>query len=199
MSRIESQNKAPSHSRVQPPAQLYLLSLLDCVEVYLNDMVLQPTNEQCAAVCQQETVHVLRLVHAVGEDSPHTPAQLGEAVGKGVEDLPSPSPTSSLYTASRGAGTISPSTGGRYNPPAARGRHSQVVKNDEAPPGHVLQVGFGQKKDTILQALDLADVITAVHLEGGVSLQRRAEERGSVALKPARDRLVKTCPSLIWM
>lgn len=83
-------------------------------------MVLQPTNEQRAAVRQQETVHVLRLIHAVGEDSPHTPAQLREAVGKGVEDLPSPSPTSSLYTASRGAGTISPSTGAPHGASTTR-------------------------------------------------------------------------------
>lgn len=43
-----------------------------------------------------------------GEDSPRTPAQLREAAGKGAEDLPSASPRSSFYTASRGAGTISP-------------------------------------------------------------------------------------------
>lgn len=70
------------------------------------------------------------------EDSPHAPAQLREAAGMGVEDLLSPSPRFSFYTAGRRAGTHPPAPGqpmGPHDLPAARGRHSQVVKNDEAP------------------------------------------------------------------
>lgn len=64
------------------------------------------------------------------EDSPHAPAQLREAAGMG------PSPRFSFYTAGRRARTHPPAPGqpmGPHDLPAARGRHSQVVKNDEAP------------------------------------------------------------------
>lgn len=42
----------------------------------------------------------------------------------------------------------------------------QVVKYNEAPSGHVLEVVLGEEKDTVLQALDLPNVITAVDLKG---------------------------------
>lgn len=41
---------------------LYLLCLLDTVEVNLQHVVLQPADEQSAAVSEQETVHVLALI-----------------------------------------------------------------------------------------------------------------------------------------
>lgn len=44
--------------------------------------------------------------------------------------------------------------------------HLQIIKYNEAPTGHVLEVVLGEKKDTILQALDLPDVITAIDLKG---------------------------------
>jgi len=131
VSGAEPPNTAPPRAREQPLAQPYLLRLLDSVEVHLNDVVLQPANEQRAAVRQQEAVHVLGLVHAAewGEDSGCPPARLREAAGKGVEDLPLPSPRSTPYTAGRGAGAVSPSSGARRT----LHKHSQVVKNDEAP------------------------------------------------------------------
>lgn len=45
----------------------YLLSLLDSVQVDLQYVALQPTNEQGAAVSQQETVHILTLIQPVRE------------------------------------------------------------------------------------------------------------------------------------
>ena len=42
----------------------HLLRLLDGVEVYLYHVVLQPANEQSAAVREQEAVHVLGVIHA---------------------------------------------------------------------------------------------------------------------------------------
>lgn len=41
---------------------LHLLSLLDSVQVNLQHVVLQPADEQSAAVSEQETVHVLTLI-----------------------------------------------------------------------------------------------------------------------------------------
>lgn len=140
MSSAERQNKAPPRSREQPPARPYLLRLLDGVEVYLNDVVLQPANEQRAAVRQQETVHVLGLVHAAGEGrgqpSRPCPARGGSGEGGGGSIL-TLSQIYLLRCRQRGRDHLPQHRGsswGRHNPPAARGRHSQVVKNDEAPP-----------------------------------------------------------------
>lgn len=43
--------------------------------------------------------------------------------------------------------------------------HLQIIKYNEAPTGHILEVVLGEKKDTIFQALDLPNVITAVDLK----------------------------------
>lgn len=119
-------------------------------------MVLQPSDQQRAAVRQQQTVHVLGLVHAAGrgKENPRAPTRKGAAG-------PAPDPP------------VTP-------------QHSQVVENDEPPSGHALQAGFGQEQDTVLQALDLADVIAAVHLEGRVALQSWPKEGGGVALEAER-------------
>lgn len=45
-----------------------LLSLLDGVQINLQYVVLQPTNQQSVVVCQQETVHILALIQPVQEE-----------------------------------------------------------------------------------------------------------------------------------
>ena len=57
-----------------------------------------------------------------------------------------------------------------FFPPKVRS-YLQVIKYNEAPTGHIFEIVFGQKKDAILQALDLPNVITAIDLKGGVALQ----------------------------
>lgn len=52
---------------VFPGPGWYLLSLLDSIKINLQYVAVQPTNQQCAAVSQQETVHVITLVQPVGD------------------------------------------------------------------------------------------------------------------------------------
>lgn len=66
---------------------------------------------------------------------------------------------------------------------AERKGHLQIVKDDEPPTGHVLEVVLGEEKDTVLQALDLPNVITAIDLKGRVALQSGTEEGSGMALE----------------
>lgn len=50
--------------------------------------------------------------------------------------------------------------------PAESKGHLQIVKYNEPPTGHVLEVVLGEEEDAVLQALDLPNVITAIDLEG---------------------------------
>lgn len=43
--------------------------------------------------------------------------------------------------------------------------HLQIIKYNEAPTGHILEVVLGEEKNTVLQALDLPNAITAVDLK----------------------------------
>lgn len=55
----------------------------------------------------------------------------------------------------------------RVSPPTAELKgHLQIVKYNEPPSGHVLEVVLGEEKDAVFQALDLPNVIAAVDLKG---------------------------------
>lgn len=102
-------------------------------------MVLQPTNEQ-SAVCQQQAVHVF-LSSSLWEmkSSGARVAKVSNPLPFPLCEIPFPSPEVRS--------------------------HLQVIKYNEAPSGHILEVVLGKKKDAILQALDLVDVITAIDLK----------------------------------
>lgn len=72
---------------------------------------------------------------------------------------------------------------------AERKGHLQIVKDNEPPTGHVLEVVLGEEKDTVLQALDLPNVITAIDLKGRVALQSGTKEGSGMALEMTNTRL----------
>lgn len=50
--------------------------------------------------------------------------------------------------------------------PAELKGHLQIVKYNEPSTGHVLEVVLGEEEDTVLQALDLPNVVTTIDLKG---------------------------------
>lgn len=60
--------------------------------------------------------------------------------------------------------------------------NSRVVKHDESTSSNALEVVLGQEQHSCLHTLDITNVISQMHLEGGVSAHCRPKEGTGMAL-----------------